>query len=67
MTKFEMMTKVASAEAIDWIGEDDARAIFYCLLNGEKPSGNTLMQAAYLGHAIGKDAAREIFDELMSY
>lgn len=67
MTKAEMMMKVASDKAIMWIGEQDAEAIFNCLLNEERPSGYLLVQAAYLGHGIGEDAAREIFDELMSY
>lgn len=67
MTKFEMMMKVASTEAIDWIGKKDAEAIFYCLLNEERPDGRLLVQAAYVGHGIGEEAAREIFYELMSY
>lgn len=67
MTKFEMALKVASTDSIRWIGKEDAEAIFNCLINEERPSGYLLVQAAYLGHAIGMDAAREIFEELMSY
>lgn len=67
MTKAEMMMKVASDKAIMWIGKEDAEAIFNCLLDEKKPEGNILIQAAYLGHAIGMDEARAIFDELMSY
>ena len=67
MTKAEMMMKVASDKAIMWIGKEDAEAIFNCLLNEERPDGRLLVQAAYVGHGIGMDAASEIFDELMSY
>ena len=58
---------VLSKDVVDEIGEDDARAIFYYLLNEEKPSMRAVVSVANLASVIGYDNAEAIFNELISY
>jgi hypothetical protein len=62
-----MIEAITSSEAIKAIGEDSARAVFYCLMFRAKPSGHTLTSAAELASVIGVDESKAILEELMSY